>query len=58
MNTITMEVSNFLLYLSSIKQFHSQFGTQPFIIKHLSTVLSVKCVTFNSVSKKVFKMYY
>ncbi|VVC32778.1 Hypothetical protein CINCED_3A020988 [Cinara cedri] len=47
-STITIEVSDFLVYMSSIKQFHSQFGTQPFIIKHLCTVLSVKCVTSTS----------
>ena len=44
-NSVTVEVTDFLLYLSSFKHFRSQFGTQPYIIKHFCAVLSAKCVS-------------
>lgn len=44
-NSVTVEVTDFLLYLSSFKNFHSQFGTQPYIIKHFCAVLSAKFVS-------------
>ncbi|XP_050440480.1 uncharacterized protein LOC126845696 [Adelges cooleyi] len=43
-NSVTVEVTDFLLYISSFKQFHSQFGTQPAIIKQLCAVLSTKFI--------------
>ncbi|XP_050524692.1 nucleoporin Nup188 [Daktulosphaira vitifoliae] len=53
-NSITVEVTDFLLYLSTFKEFHSQFGTQPAIIKQLCTLLSAKSITsdFNGVETK------
>lgn len=46
-NSVTVEVTDFLLYLSSFKEFHTQFGTQPYIIKHLCSVLSTKFTDFD-----------
>lgn len=46
-NSVTVEVTDFLLYISSFKHFHSQFGTQPYIIKHICGILSAKFVSKN-----------